>query len=172
MIGAPLNHNLLSETPVPLYMGELPRRYDDVPARVIINMCDSWPSGSPRGRTLFSFPLLDVLDPDHMPERRLLEGFVDAVHTHAAHEPTYWHCHAGLNRAGLAVATYLHRHRAMRISDAIRQMRHRRNAMVLCNGLFERRLREWYGGEDEQDFEMKTLDDYLTERDGRRESNY
>jgi protein-tyrosine phosphatase len=172
MINASLNHHLVSERPAPLYMGELPHRYDHVPARVVVNLCDSWPSGSPSGRTLFSMPLFDVLDPELMPERRRLEGFVDAVHTHAAHEPTYWHCHAGLNRSGLAVALYLHRHRGMRISDAIRLLRDRRTPMVLCNGLFERRLREWYGAEDEQDFEARTLDDYLTERDGRRESRF
>jgi hypothetical protein len=60
----------------------------------------------------------------------------------------------------------------MRISDAIRQMRQRRTPMVLCNGLFEMKLREWYGAEDEQDFEVKTLDDYLNERDGRRETRF
>ena len=169
MVTGSLNHHLLSDTPAPLFMGELPHRYEHVPARVIINMCDSWPSGSPAGRTLFSFPFLD---PDLMPERRRLEGFVDAVHTHAATEPTYWHCHAGLNRSGLAVALYLHRHRAMRISDAIRHMRERRTPMVLCNGLFERRLREWYGGEDEQEFEVRSLDDYLTGRHGRSENRF
>lgn len=153
-------------------MGELPRRYDDVPARVIVNLCDAWPSGSPRGRTLFGFPMIDVLDADHMPKRRHLEGFVDAVHTHAAHEASYWHCHAGLNRSGLAVAVYLCRHRGMRISEAIDTMRQRRNPMVLCNALFERRLREWYGDEDEQDFEVRSLEDYLDGRDGRRESRY
>ena len=162
----------MSETPAPLFMGELPRRWDDVPARVVVNMCGVYPQGDSGGRIVHGMPLFDVLDPELMPDRRVLEGFLDSVHVHAANEPTYWHCHAGLNRSGLAVAAYLHRHRAMRISVAIRHMRQRRTSMVLCNGLFERRLREWYGGDDEQDFEVRTLDDYLAERDGRRETRF
>ena len=89
MMTSLLDHHLMSETPAPLYMGELPKRYDDVPARVIVNMCGAWPVGDPTRRTTFSMPLLDVLDPEQMPERRRLESFVDAVHTHAAHEPSY-----------------------------------------------------------------------------------
>lgn len=163
-----LDYSLVSEGPTPLYMGELPRRWEECPARVIVNMCGVYPVGEPYGRVVHGLALLDVLDPELVPERRVFENFLDGVHVLAADEPTYWHCHAGLNRSGLAVAAYLHRHRGLRISDAIRTLRQRRTQMVLCNSLFERTLRQWYGDEDEQDFDVVSIEAYLSERSGRR----
>ena len=55
----------------------------------------------------------------------------------------------------------------MRISEAIVTLRQQRSPMVLCNSLFERRLREWYGGEDEQEFRPFDVETYLRERLGR-----
>lgn len=164
-----LDHHLVSESPAPLFMGELPRRWEDVPAAVVVNLCGPMhPLGDACGRVVHQLQLLDVLDPEVLPSRRRIEGFLDAVHEHASTEPTYWHCHAGLNRAGLAVAAYLHRHRGLRISAAIRHLRERRSPMVLCNAYFEGVLREWYGGEDEQAFEPVSIDLWLHEREGRR----
>jgi hypothetical protein len=148
-----LDHHLVSHQPVPLYMGALPSHWDDVPTRVVINMCGLFPLGSANRRIVYTMPMMDVADEDLMPSRTAIESFVDTVHEYALYEPTYWHCHAGLNRSGLVVACYLHRYRGMRISHAIEHMRRVRSPLVLCNPLFERRLREWYGGADEQDFE-------------------
>lgn len=134
-------------------MGALPESWEDVPARVVINLCGIFPLGNSHRRIVYTLPMLDVADPVLMPERSVIESFVDAVHAYADHEPTYWHCHAGLNRSGLAVAAYLHRHRGTPIGTAIRHLRTTRSRMVLCNPLFERRLREWYGTPDEQDCE-------------------
>lgn len=163
-----LDFHLVADAPTPVYMGELPRRWDEIPARVVVNLCGVYPAGEPYGRVVHGLALLDVLDPDLLPERQVFESFLDAVHNHAGTEATYWHCHAGLNRSGLALAAYLHRHRGLRISDAIAQLRERRTGMVLCNSLFERTLRRWYGEADEQDFETLSIDDYLVERRGRR----
>ena len=164
-----LDYHLVSERPAPLFMGAMPDRWDDVPARVVVNLCGDLRGYPGVGRRFHLMPMLDVLDPDQMPDRRDLESFLDAVHHEAEHEPTYWHCHAGLNRSGLAVAAYLHRHRGLRISDAIRLLRDRRRPMVLCNSLFEARLREWYGADDEQGFEPLALETWLAEHQGRRE---
>ncbi|MEQ1505686.1 MAG: dual specificity protein phosphatase family protein [Myxococcota bacterium] len=153
MVRAPLDHHLVSPDPAALYMGALPPTWGHVPARVVVNLCGIYPSGNANRRVVHTLPLLDLLEEEAMPQRATVESFLDGVHAYAAHEPTYWHCHAGLNRSGLAVAAYLHRYRAMRISDAIASLRERRSPMVLCNSLFERRLREWYGGEDEQEME-------------------
>lgn len=163
-----LDYHLISEEPVPLFMGELPRRWEEVPARVVVNLCGVYPLGNALGRVVHGLPMLDVMDPDLAPDRRSLEAFLDAVHSHARAEATYWHCHAGLNRSGLAVAAYLHRHRGVRISDAIRSMRQRRTPMVLCNSLFEGMLREWYGEDDEKAFEIVSFDEWAAERNGRR----
>lgn len=168
MRGDGLDYHLISEEPVPLYMGELPRRWEEVPTRVVVNLCGVFPMGNALGKVVHGLPMVDVMDPELVPDRRSLEAFLDAVHAHAAVEPSYWHCHAGLNRSGLAVAAYLHRHRGVRISDAIRSMRHRRTPMVLCNSLFERLLRTWYGGEDEKEFEVVSFEQWAAERSGRR----
>ena len=121
MLETSLDYNLVSEDPVPVLMGELPRDWAEIPARVVFNMCGVYPWGEPFGRVVLALPMLDALDPTLMPTRSDIERFVDAAHAYAASEPTYWHCHAGLNRSGLAVATYLHRHRGLRISDAMSQ---------------------------------------------------
>ena len=67
-----------------------------------------------------------------------------------------------------AVATYLHRHRGMRISDVIDTLRGVRSPMVLCNSTFETRLREWYGEPDELDFEPFDMEKWIVERTGGR----
>ncbi len=147
---APSFH-LVSESPAPLYMGGLPTRWDDVPARVVVNLCGVMPYGDGLfGRVALIMPLLDLPEPELMPSREQLEAFLEAAHAHAAREATYWHCHAGLNRSGLAVAAYLHRYRGLRISEVIRSLRVTRSPMVLSNHVFEQKLREWYGEADEQ----------------------
>ena len=130
MFDRQLDYHLISSEPAPLYMGELPRAYEDIPARIVINLCGVYPVGEPFGRTVLSMPLLDALEPELCPKKEELERFLDAVHHFAATEPSYWHCHAGINRSGLAVAAYLHRHRGMRIGEAMANMRARRSPMV------------------------------------------
>lgn len=163
-----LDHHLVSDAPAPLFMGELPRDYDDVPARAVFNLCGVHPPGQAFGRVIHTMALLDVLDAELAPERGQLERFLAGAHVWAASEPTYWHCHAGLNRSGLAVAAYLHVYRGMRIGDAIAQLRARRTPIVLCNPHFEGLLREWYGGPDEQAFDRVDIDAYLAGRTGGR----
>jgi hypothetical protein len=145
-----LDHHLICDDPAPLFMGALPDTWEHVPARVVVNLCGMFPDGSARRRIVHALPLVDVADLAAVPPKERLESFVDAIHAYAAHEPTYWHCHAGLNRSGLVVALYLHRHRGYRISDAIDTMRTRRSPLVLCNPVFEQRLRDWYGDPDER----------------------
>jgi protein-tyrosine phosphatase len=150
----PPSYHLVSEKPAPLFMGALPNRWDQVPSRVVVNLCGILPYGEGMfGRVVHLLPMLDVPEPELLPERAQLESFLDAVHAHAASEASYWHCHAGLNRSGFAVAAYLHRHRGVRIGDAISWLRGVRSPMVLCNPTFERTLRTWYGGPDEQQSE-------------------
>ena len=163
-----LDYHLVSSDPAPLYMGELPRSYEEQPARAVMNLCGAYPPGQAFGHVVHTMALLDVLDEAFAPARKQLEQFLDAAHLYAAHEPTYWHCHAGLNRSGLAVAAYLHRHRGLRISDAIERLRTRRTPMVLCNSRFEGMLRTWYGDDDEQDFEEVDMEAFLSHRTGGR----
>lgn len=166
MLETSLDHTLVHESPAPLYMGELPRDWAEIPTRVVMNLCGVYPWGEPFGRVVLALPMLDALDEGLMPSRKDIERFVDAAHSYAESEPTYWHCHAGLNRSGLAVATYLHRHRGMRISDILDKLRGARSPMVLCNSTFEGRLREWYGDADEQDFEPFDMERWVQERTG------
>jgi len=163
-----LDFHQVSDGPTPLFMGELPRDYLEQPARVVLNLCGVHPPGQAFGRIVHTMPLLDVLDAELAPGRAELERFLAAAHLYAAHEPTYWHCHAGLNRSGLAVAAYLHLYRSLRISDAIAQLRSRRAAMVLCNSRFEGLLRSWYGGDDEQAFEAVDMQQFIAHRTGGR----
>jgi len=163
-----LDHHLVHEDPHPIYMGELPANWADIPARVVVNMCGVYPSGDPDGRLVLGMPLLDVLDRSMSPTRENLERFLASVHALAGQQASYWHCHAGINRSGLAVASYLHLYRGMEISKAIAHLREKRSEMVLCNHLFEGLLREWYGGPDEQEFQRFNLATYLKEREGRR----
>jgi hypothetical protein len=163
-----LDYHLISEGPAPLFMGELPRDYDEIPARVVLNLCGVHPPGQAFGRVVHTMPLLDVLDADMAPARTQLERFLEAADLYAASEPTYWHCHAGLNRSGLAVAAYLHLYRGTTIGEAIAQMRRVRTPLVLCNSHFEGLLRKWYGTKAEQDFTPIDIDAYLRERTGHR----
>ncbi len=164
MFDSQLDYHLISAEPAPLFMGELPRAYQDIPARVVVNLCGVYPVGEPFGRMVFSMPLLDALEPELCPKREELERFLDAVHHFAGTEASYWHCHAGINRSGLAVASYLHRHRGLRIGEAVATMRARRSPMVLCNSLFEGNLRGWYGTQEERGFEPFDMEQYLRER--------
>lgn len=162
-----LDHHLVHEDPQPLFMGELPPRWDDIPAPVVVNLCGVYPTGDPDGRQVLGMPLLDVLDRTMAPTRDALERFLASAHSLASGQASYWHCHAGINRSGLAVASYLHLYRGMRISDAIQSLRDKRSEMVLCNHVFEGLLREWYGGPDEQEFQRFDLQTYMREREGR-----
>ena len=56
---ARLNFHLVHEHPEPLFMGELPRSYDTVPAPVVINMCGVFAHPEPPVRFTFGMPLLD-----------------------------------------------------------------------------------------------------------------
>ncbi len=155
----------------PLWMGELPDQWSDVDLPVVVNLCGVMPGGSPApGQRVHVFPLLDVLDRDVLPTRIAVEKLVDVVHESIDARGSYWHCHAGLNRSGFAVAAYLVRHKGYRISTAIKHMRASRSPMVLCNSLFESTLRNWYGGKDEQTFEPVSFEQWLRERIGRREA--
>ena len=169
MFEGPLDYPLISDDPFPVFMGELPRAYEDIPAKVVVNLCGVYPLGEPFGRTVLSMPLLDALEPELCPSRENLERFLDAVHHYASTEASYWHCHAGINRSGLALAAYLHRHRGLRIGEAVATMRARRSPMVLCNSLFEGQLRNWYGRPEEKGFEPFNMDRYLSERTGSRD---
>ncbi len=156
-----LDHHRVSTDPAPLFLGELPRRWDDIPARVVVNLCGVFPGGDPFGRWIFAMPLVDAIDPKVVPERKLLEQFLAGIHPWAVSHSSYWHCHAGINRSGFAVAAYLHLYRGMRISEAIAHLRGTRSHMVLCNDEFERALRVWFGDETEQEFEKIPISAWL-----------
>lgn len=163
-----LDHHLVSAEPVPLYMGALPYAYHQSPARVVLNLCGVHPPGQSFGRVVHTLGLLDTQDEEHAPTRQGLERFLAAAHLYAADTPTYWHCHAGLNRSGFAVAAYLHLYRGLPIGEAIDHLRAVRSAFVLCNARFETLLREWYGTEAEQQFEPIGMAAYLAARTGGR----
>ena len=161
-----LTYHRILQNPHPIFMGPLPMRYQDIPARVVINMCGDYPDGDGQGYNVFSMPLFDVQDTKFLPARERLEGFLDEVHDAAGQQASYWHCHAGINRSGLALAAYLHRFHDYRISESIALLRSQRSPVVLCNTLFERTLREWYGGPDEQAFTPFSIEAYLAGRTG------
>jgi protein-tyrosine phosphatase len=163
-----LDYHLVSTEPTPLYMGELPPDYGDAPAPVIVNLCGVFPRNAPLGVVVLSLPMHDTLEAEFVPARADLERFLRAVDHFAVDGPTYWHCHAGINRSGLAVASYLHLYRDLTISQAIENLRLRRSGMVLCNSLFERTLRAWYGTASEQEFQPFSLEMWLRERQGAR----
>ncbi len=169
MSASTLDYDLVSKSPTPIYMGELPEDYAAAPASVVINACGVFPNIAVPSPTILTLPMIDTLELEYLPGRSQIEAFLKGVHTHAVDGPTYWHCHAGLNRSALLVASYLHLYRGLRISDAITQLRDARSPMVLCNNVFERKLRGWYGQPDEQDFETFDLATYLRERVRRRE---
>ena len=45
-----LDHHLVHGHPHPLYMGELPGAWEQVPAPVVVNLCGVYPHGDPEGR--------------------------------------------------------------------------------------------------------------------------
>ncbi len=164
-----LHYDKVVDGPPPIFMGPLPRSWSMVPAPVVVNMCGVFPYGPPPNHTVFCIALHDVQDPSSLPARVEFEAFLDGIQARARAEGSYWHCHAGLNRSGLALAAYLHRFHDMRISEAITLLRERRSPLVLCNSEFERALRRWYGDADEQVFEPVDIDAWLGARTGGRE---
>ena len=164
-----LEFDRIVEGPPPIFMGPLPRSWSSVPAPVVVNMCGVFPWGAPDDHLVFAIALHDIQDEDALPPRLTFERFLEGIHSQAGKRPSYWHCHAGLNRSGLALGAYLHLYGGMRISDAISTMRERRSPLVLCNALFEATLRKWYGDDDEQEFVPVDIDKWLRERTGGRE---
>jgi hypothetical protein len=163
-----MDRSLIARNPH-LWMGELPHHWSDVAEPVVVNLCGQLPQGMPaRGQTVHVFPLVDIQDPEILPARADLEKLLDEVHGSIGDKASYWHCHAGINRSGFAVAAYLHRHRGQRISAAIATLRENRSPMVLCNALFEATLRAWYGGPEEQHFEPVSFERWVRERMGGR----
>lgn len=165
---SPLDCDRILDDPQ-VWMGEMPRYWEEIPARVVVNLAGVCPPGSSDGRVVFSLPLTDSPREDALPDRADLERFLASVHPWVSAEPSYWHCHAGINRSGLVLAAWLHLHQDLPISQAIALLRARRSGIVLCNNVFEQALRRWYGGPDEQDFQPFTLEVYLRERRRRRE---
>ena len=163
----PLDFHLIHESPYPIYQGEIPLDHGEIPAPVVVNLCGMHPQGNPYDKIVMGLALLDSVELDHLVARRRLERFLESVHIHAGTAPTYWHCHAGINRASFALSAYLHLYRGMRISQAIALIRERRYAMCLCNALFEEVLRTWYGEPDEQDFEPVDIKTWLEQRTGK-----
>jgi hypothetical protein len=161
-----LNYDLILEEPHPIFMGPLPRDYVEVPTRVVVNLCGEYPAGDRTGHLTFFMPMFDVQERGLLPLRDDFELFLKEVHLCVSKEPSYWHCHAGINRSGMMLAAYLHLYLGMRISDAIRHLRRRRSPIVLCNSLFEQTLREWYGGAEEQEFVPFSIEAYLAGRIG------
>lgn len=162
-----LDADLILSGDSPVWMGELPSTWDQVEPQVVVNLCGVTPRGDSARRRVFMLSLLDVLDEAAVPARSSFEAFLSEVHDHAKGQTSYWHCHAGLNRSGLALGAYLHLHKGYAIGEAITQLRMKRSPMVLCNPVFEKALRTWYGRPDEQDFEPVRLDVWLRERNGR-----
>lgn len=163
-----VDYHRILDGPNAIFMGPLPASWEDVPAPVVINATAIYPPGPPKTQLLFAFPLLDLQESSALPPRDRLERLLEAVDAQARQRATYWHCHAGLNRSGLLLAAYLHLHRGHRISDAISLLRERRLPIVLCNALFERTLRSWYGGPDEQDFDAVDVSAWMRARTGGR----
>jgi hypothetical protein len=166
-VSRPLDYHLVSEEPTPIFMGELPTYWSEIPAPVVINLCGMYPGGDPLGMTLLCMPMFDVVDSELAPTKDAIERFLVAAHVFVEAGPTYWHCHAGINRSGFLLAAYLHLYRRMRISEAIAHLRVKRVPIVLCNSTFEKLLRTWYGDEDEQAFEPFSMDQYLSGRERR-----
>lgn len=161
-----LDYHLVSDTPAPLFMGEIPDAYDRVPARVAVNLCGMFPFPSPTTIVL-AFPMYDTLEIELVPSREDIERFLAVTHIYAENEATYWHCQAGLNRSGICVAAYLHLYRSVPIGEAIALLRTRRHESVLCNTLFERLLHEWYGAAAEKPQESPSVAGWLSRRLGR-----
>lgn len=145
--------DLVVDGPPKIFLGALPALYADVPGDVVVNLCGVPVADASSRRASHVWELLDTQSHEHLPSRDLVDAFVDLVAPDVDLHDSYWHCHAGINRSSFVLCAYLHRRRGLRISEAIRTLRERRTPLVLCNATFERRLRQWYGGPDEQDFE-------------------
>ena len=169
MTAAGLDCHRVLDSPHPITLGALPADWSLVTSPVVVNLCGLYPAGDPGGHLVLGFPLLDALDRSLAPDQATLERFLAGCHELVVEHASYWHCHAGINRSGFALAAYLHVYRGYRISEAIDHLRRVRSEMVLCNHLFEGLLRAWYGAPDEQEFQRVNLQTYLTERKGTTE---
>lgn len=162
-----MNHfDRILDAPAPLYLGRFPTEPGTHNVGCFVNLCGELPHGTPNGVATYVLPLRDTLEPALKPRQQALEQFLASVHQHVIVAPSYWHCHAGLNRAGFALSAYLHLYHHMPISQAIATLREKRSAYVLCNSNFEGLLRDWYGTDEEKAFAPTTDDVYYQHRNG------
>lgn len=160
------DYDRILDSPTPLYLGRFPTEPSHLNVACFVNLCGELPHGIPNGIATYVLPLKDTLDPILRPKRAAVEQFLATVHEHVKVAPSYWHCHAGLNRAGFALSAYLHLYHDFKISDAIAMLREKRSEYVLCNSNFEGFLREWYGDADEKTFTLTDEDVYYRRRNG------
>lgn len=159
-------YDLILNSPHPIYMGRLPASYTEINVTSFVNLCGLTPGKPPVHSAVFIHSLVDSLDPALQPRQEALENFLAAVHKLTSTGSSYWHCYAGLNRSGFALAAYLHLYHNHKISDAIDLLREKRSPLVLCNSHFEGMLRQWYGTKEEQNFESASEDAYYKHRRG------
>ena len=144
------DRNLVHSEPFDIWLGADPMRYPPKAFdtfTVIVNLRDfvAADRSSPLGTVVLHYSMKDLESRSALPERESLEDFLAAVHVLAGKGSSLWHCFAGLNRSGLALAAYLHLYRGLPIREAIQLLREKRCEYVLSNKVFAQALIEWYG---------------------------
>jgi hypothetical protein len=137
--------HLIVEEPYPIYLGALPwNSYDEVPADVIFNFCGDIPELGVQKTTII-FPFLDSNNPAAIPHEEDILSFMNVASMYARKGPTFWHCHAGINRSAFMLARYLHNHdpnfEGASIDYIIDLIRRKRYDYCLSNDAFVHSLR-------------------------------
>ncbi len=141
-----VDYHLIIDKPYPIYLGALPwNSYSSVPADTIFNFCGDIPESGTMKKT-FIFPFLDDDREDSVPDQKDIFDFLHVANVYATQGPTFWHCHAGVNRSAFMLASYLWLYhddfKDTDMNNVIGMIRNKRYDYCLCNDAFVKRLLE------------------------------
>ncbi len=101
---------------MPLWLGDAPRRWTEVPAQSFVNLSSTSPDGYPAGLYVVWRPTeLEVQSAD-------VERLLDAVHPLVRSTSSYWF-DDGSGVAGLAMVAWLHRRNGWALHRALEEVR-------------------------------------------------
>lgn len=137
--------HLIVREPHPIYLGALPwKSYRKIPADVIFNFCGDIPDFGTQKTTII-FPFLDSNNSEAIPDEEDILRFMNIASMYAKNGPTFWHCHAGINRSAFMLARYLYSHdpnfEGASIDYIIDLIRRKRYDYCLSNEAFIHSLR-------------------------------
>ena len=88
-------------------------------------------------KRVFLFPFLDIEHEKEIPSAESISDFIEVARIYTQRGPTFWHCHAGINRSAFMLALYIWMETERTMEESIGLIRSRRDVRCLNNKVFE-----------------------------------